>query len=404
MDNNSTEPAEILIDWLQQQEGTMIGLLETIVNIDSGSYDKPGVDRVIEVIQDFLTDYGVENQLIPRANHGNSLIAFVPGNTGADTLPEGDLFDGHPLGGHTLLMGHADTVFPRGTVAQRPFTIRDGIAYGPGVADMKSGLVMNTFVALAFHKFGFNRRPVYVLYTGDEEIASPASRPIIKKYAAGAATVLNAEPGRATGNVVTMRKGAMFIEFEVHGKAAHAGGNYSAGISAIDALAKKIIKLHELTDLEQGITTNVGLIEGGVSLNTIAPHAAAKLDVRYPDTVDHEELKKRIDAIIAHTGNEQGATGAVVAEGSFLPLSPTDGNKQLFDDYVQAAHSVGLEIAAESAGGSADSGLASVAGAPTLCATGPVGGNYHTDEEYCVIDTIVPRAQTAALTIFARHG
>jgi glutamate carboxypeptidase len=300
------------------------------------------------------------------------------------------------------LLGHMDTVFPEGTAAQRPFRVEGGIAYGPGVSDMKSGLVMNTYVALAFAELGVNKAPIHVFFTGDEEIASPSSRELTLQMARGAATVLNAEPGRPTGNVVVARKGGMFIDFEVHGVAAHSG-NPDKGASAIDALARKIIELHALNDKASGVTANVGTIRGGVTVNTVAPYAAAQLDVRFPMGVDLDELFRRVESII---GQEVPArtSGRITKRGSFLPLFETEASRKLLADYAEAAKEFGYTVAGESSGGCADSGFTASVGAPTLCGTGPVGGEGHSPREFCRLDTMVPRAQVSALTILARDG
>ncbi|HLR12476.1 MAG TPA: M20 family metallopeptidase [Burkholderiaceae bacterium] len=382
--------ADRVLQWLSEHEQEMLELLETLVNIDSGSYDKEGVDQVRKVLQAHLQQAGVATEVFPLDKHGDCLLATVPGQ-GSDT------------DAHVLLLGHMDTVFPRHTVAERPFEIRDGRAYGPGVADMKSGLVMNTFIACAFHALQCNQRPIKVFYTSDEEIASPSSRQLTLKMAEGAATVLNAEPGRPNGNVVVERKGAFFIDFEVNGVAAHAGVNHHKGASAIGALAHKVIDLHGLTNPETGVTTNIGTVQGGVSINTVAPHARGQLDVRYPGSVDHAQLHEQIVSIIEHT-HVPGTQARLTSEGKFLPLLRSDVNQALFEDYQRAAAQLGITVDSEAAGGSADSGLAASMGAPTLCATGPVGGLMHTVDEYLEVDTMVPRAQAAALTILARDA
>ena len=266
------------------------------------------------------------------------------------------------------------------------------------MADMKAGLVMNAFIARAFKEIGGNAHPIRLLLTGDEEIASPYSRPIIQQMARGAAAVFNAEPGRPNGNVVVARKGALFIDFEVEGISAHAGVNHAQGASAIGALASKILCLHALTDTESGITANVGTIRGGVSANTVAPHATGQLDVRFPPRSDCEGLKAKVVSIIEGE-SLAGTHGRVTRSGYILPLVQTELSRQLFERYARAAAEVGFEVEGEFTGGSADSGLTSAVGAATLCATGPVGGLVHTTDEYCCIDTIVPRAQAIALTI-----
>ncbi|WP_442595112.1 M20 family metallopeptidase [Parapusillimonas sp. JC17] len=379
---------EKLAAWLRSHEQEMFDLLERVVNIESGSYHKQGVDQVGELFRAFFDEAGIQTALYRQESHGNCLRADIPGSGGEQTP-------------HVLLLGHMDTVFPEGTLAQWPYRVQDGIAYGPGVADMKAGLVMNAFVARAFFECGGNVAPIRVFFTGDEEIASPSSRSLTIEMARGAGTVLNAEPGRPTGNVVVERKGAMFVDFEVEGVAAHAGVAHEKGASAIEALARKVVALHALTDRHSGVTTNVGTIEGGVSVNTVAPFARGRLDVRYPKGIDEDHLQRQIASIIEEAA-PACTCGRITHEGRFLPLFQTDESRMLLDDYTRAAQQLGVSVKGESTGGSADSGLTAAAGAPTLCATGPVGGNVHTRKEYCDLRTLVTRAEICAMTILAR--
>lgn len=385
---NQTARYEKLAVWLRSHEQEMFALLERVVSTESGSYFKPGVDRVCEIFREFFDQAGIETEIYHQESHGNCLRADIAGSGGVDTP-------------HVLLLGHMDTVFPEGTLANWPYRVEDGVAYGPGVADMKAGLVMNAFVARAFHECGGNVSRIRVFFTGDEEIASPCSRHLTVEMARGAGTVLNAEPGRPTGNVVVERKGAIFVDFEVEGVAAHAGVAHEKGASAIEALARKVMALHALTDRTTGVTTNVGIIEGGVSVNTVAPFAKGRLDVRYPKGTDEAALQQRISAIIEEA-SPACTCGRITHEGRFLPLFQTDESKMLLDDYCRAAQALGVSVKGESTGGSADSGLTAAAGAPTLCATGPVGGNVHTNKEYCELRTLVPRAEICAATILMR--
>ena len=385
-----TDIRKAVLAWLREREQDMFAMLEEVVNIDCGSANKAGVDRVGAIFRAHLERAGIATQVFPLDKHGDCILAKVPGSAGA----------GAP---HVLLLGHMDTVFPDGTAAARPYRAEGGIAYGPGVSDMKAGLVMNTFVAQAFTALGANRAPIHVFYTGDEEIASPSSRELTLQMARGAATVLNAEPGRASGNVVVARKGGIFIDFEIEGVAAHAGARPDKGASAIDALARKILQLHALTDKTTGVTTNVGTVRGGVTVNMVAPHAAAQLDVRFTADTDEEALYRKIQGIIGEQVPAR-TRGRITHEGRFLPLAQTDANRKLFNDYAKAAGEVGFTVTGEFSGGCADSGITASVGAPTLCATGPLGGDGHSPQEYCRIDTIVPRAQAAALTILARDA
>ena len=307
-------------------------------------------------------------------------------------------FVGGPSNSAIMLLGHRDTVFPKGEPTRRPFRIENGNAYGPGVADMKAGLVMNAFVLAAFQKFGGAPAPLVGLFTSDEEIGSPACRPIIEAEARRARAVFNSEPGRPTGNVVSGRKGGVFMRMEITGKAAHSGGNFTDGISAIEELARKIIALHALTDLTRGTTVNVGLISGGQTVNTVAPWAKCEIDLRYVTPADREDAMGKI-AKIAETAHVPGTSATLAIAGEFKPLVETPDSKRLFDHYASCASDVGLTVKGEFTGGCADSGFTAAVGTPTICAVGPVGGKAHTPDEYLVVDSLVPRAQTLALAV-----
>jgi glutamate carboxypeptidase len=181
--------------WLASQRDAMLALLRDAVNTDSGSYDKAGVDKAGQLFIDFFTQHGLIPTREPNDTYGDAIHIRLD-----DTRP-----NEKPI----LLMGHRDTVFPKGEAARRPFRIEDGRAYGPGVADMKGGLVINAFVLAAFKKFGGAPAPLAGLITSDEEIASPSSRPIIERTARAARCVFNSEPGRPSGAVVTGRKGGV---------------------------------------------------------------------------------------------------------------------------------------------------------------------------------------------------
>ncbi|WP_409566673.1 M20 family metallopeptidase [Methylobacterium sp. E-005] len=372
--------------WLDGQEGAMLALLEELVNIDSGSYDKPGVDAVGTRIAAFLAGEGIPVSTIPVEGYGDALKAEVAGSGGGN----------RPV----VLMGHRDTVFPKGEVARRPFHVVDGRAYGPGVADMKAGLVMNAFVLAAYHRAGGAPVPLVGLFTSDEEIGSPACRPIIEETARGARAVLNSEPGRPTGNVVTGRKGGVFMQLEVLGKAAHSGGNYADGRSAILELAHKTVAFHAITDLARGITVNVGLISGGQSVNTVAPRATCEIDLRYVTPPDRAEAMERIAGIVA-ASMVPDITAHLSIKGEFLPLVQDPASRALFETYAQVSAELGRLVEGEFAGGCADSGFTASVGCPTLCAVGPVGGKAHSPEEYLEVGSLVPRARAMAETIAA---
>ncbi len=388
---NVQAPEAAITAWLATQHDAMIDLLRRMVDIDSGSYDKPGIDAVGAVVEQFLAGHGIAVERLPQSKHGDCLRAAAPWQGSAG-----------PGGGNEaaniLLMGHRDTVFPAGEAARRPFTVEGTTAYGPGVADMKAGLVMNCFVLAAFARFGGSPAPVVALFTGDEEIGSPEGRPVIEAEARQARVVFNSEPGRATGNVVTGRKGGVFMAMRVTGKAAHSGGAFTAGISAIEELAHKIIAIHALTDLDRGITLNVGLVFGGQSVNTVAPWAEGQIDLRYVEPADRDDVMARIAAIIARSA-VPGTKTDLTIRGEFKPLVQTEAARRLFDLYVDSAAANGLHVEGEFSGGCADSGFTAGVGVPTICSVGPVGGKAHSPEEFLDLGSLVPRAQACARAI-----
>jgi glutamate carboxypeptidase len=371
-----------ILEWLAGQQTAMLALLETLVNTDSGSFDKPGVDAVGAHIRHFLHQNGIASDITPDERLGDAIHATV----------------GHGGNRPILLMGHRDTVFPKGEAARRPFHIEGNRARGPGVADMKAGLVMNCFVLAALKKFGGAAAPVTALFTGDEEIGSPYSRGVIEQHARAARAVFNSEPGRPGGAVVTGRKGGVFMRFEITGKAAHSGANFEVGISAINELAHKTLALQALTDIPKGTTLNVGVVAGGQTVNTVAPWARGEVDLRFVTPADRAAAMAKIEAIMAKSF-VSGTSTRLEITGEFLPLVENDDNAGLYEHYASCARTLGREAPGEFTGGCADSGFAAATGAPTICAVGPVGGRVHSPDEYMEIDTLVPRAQALALAI-----
>ncbi|WP_198651286.1 M20 family metallopeptidase [Salinicola sp. CPA57] len=381
--NDAERMTATACDWLAGQQAEMVDCLKTLVDIDSNSYDKAGTDAVADVIVGWLEADGIDVKRISRPESGDILEAWLEGD-GSDA-------------GHVLMMGHRDTVFPTGTVAERGYTRQGDTAFGPGVADMKSGLVLNIFVLRALKRLSPLPFPVRALFTADEEIGSRDGTAFIREAASGARAVLNAEPGRISGNVVTGRKGGAAFLIEVTGKAAHSGVSHADGASAIEALARKIVRLHALTDYDSGVTTNVGLIEGGVSRNTVSPSATAQLDTRFVTNQQRLDLLAAIEAIIAEE-DIPGTQATIRQTSGFLPMEPAM-SEGLFARYRTQAEKIGFNVEGEFTGGCSDAGTTASLGIPTLCGTGPVGAKMHTADEYCRLETFVPRAQAVAATI-----
>ncbi len=376
-----------LAAWLGARQEAMIALLAELVNLDSGTGNGAGIDAVAGRIAAFLEAAGLRPARVcdtPCALRAEVGAAEV----GAAEAERKSI----------LLMGHLDTVFPDGEARRRPFRREGARGRGPGVADMKAGLVMNCFVLAAFKALGDNRRPLVGLFTSDEEIGSPRGRSLVEAEARKAAYAFNAEPARASGNVVDARRGGAFMRLSIEGKAAHAGIDLRAGISAIDEMAHKIIALHGLTDFDRGVTVNVGVVSGGQSVNTTAPTSQALIDMRFSQSADRDRLMAAIAAIVERSWTP-GSSARLEITGEFLPLAPSADSRRVFAAYQAAARDLGFTVEAVATGGCADSGFAAAMGAVTLCGLGPVGGHAHSPDEYVELDTVAPRAQALALTI-----
>ena len=374
---------ESIVEWLDQQQANMLALLKDLVDIDSNSFDKAGVDRVGSRLVAFFDEHEIPHETIPLELHGDAIRAVVSGGDGNQPI---------------LLCGHRDTVFPTGEVQKRPFSTADGKAFGPGVADMKPGLVINAFILAAFHKFGGHPNPIVGLFTGDEEIGSPASKDVITAEAEKARLAFNSEPSRPSGNIVTRRKGGIFCRCEVTGVAAHSGGFFEDGRSAIEELARKVQALHALTDLEKGITINVGLVGGGQSVNTVAAHANCGIDIRYREIPDRAHIWSKVRDI-CETTTVNGTSSTLQVTGEFYPLNPSEQSAELFAIYKDVAAEDGIRVEGDHSGGCADSGFIAAAGTPVICGVGPVGGNYHRPDEWMQIDSLAERARFIAQTI-----
>jgi glutamate carboxypeptidase len=372
--------------WLAERGPDMEALLADLVNLDSGSYNQPGIEAVRQRIAAFLTENGIDIEDVET--EGGPCLAARTGPPSNE--------------GHFLLMGHMDTVFGEGETSRRPFLVEtlDGkrVGRGPGCADMKAGLVMNAFILAGFKATGTAPGPLVALYTRDEEIGSKYGRGAIEGLASGARAVFNAEPGRKSGNVVKGRRGGSFFRATVTGRAAHAGGNPQEGRSAIEEMARKILAWHALSSEDPDVTVSVGIVHGGEAVNMIAPFCEAMVDLRFGEVAIGERLEAEI-VKIAETCARDGLTGSIEKRGGFLPILDTPENQSLVDLYLDTAKGLGQQTGAEFTRGCADSGFTAALGVPTVCGTGPVGGNGHSPDEYVELDSFVPRAQAVAMSI-----
>ena len=366
--------------------------LERLVNTDCGSYTPGGVNQVGRWVAAFLADIGgtIETRPDPAGRLGDTVIATFEGPAGAPRV---------------LLIGHLDTVFDPGTAAARPFRIEDGIAYGPGVTDMKSGLLAGLYAlkALVADHAGRGGLPferLVFVANPDEEIGSPTSTPHIRALAPGMDVTLVLECARANGDIVSARKGILDLRIAVNGRAAHAGVEPEKGRSAILEAARIVRELHALNGRWPGVTVNVGVIGGGTRPNVVAERCSLEVDVRGTSRASLEAAEAEIRRIAEST--EVPDTSIEFEEmARWWPMEKLARSGRLVAHAQAIAASLGFSVADASTGGASDANTTSGMGVPSLDGLGPIGGSDHSPAEYLVVDSIVPRTTLLAGLLLA---
>ncbi len=368
---------EQIREFVEGREAQMWADLEALVNINSHSENPEGCQRVLEWFEAHF-----------RAN-GLTEGGQVAGPGGRKHLI---LTNGVTEGPHILLVGHVDTVFPVDHPFQR-FERRGEHFHGPGVSDMKGGLlVAATALGALQHIEALSKFRVTAFINSDEEVQSRTSKELLLELCAtGIDVALVFEGGRSNGDLVKGRKGVGRYFLRVTGKGAHAGISHADGVNAIEDLSAKILGIQNLTDYSRGITLNVGKVSGGVSRNTVAPEANAEFDLR----LIHPEDGDRIDAAvrkIATTPHLEGTETSVEGGVGRPPWPENPESESLASHFIGCAHRLGQDVGARKTGGGSDGNFTYSAGIPTIDALGPVGGNPHTPEEYIVASSMVERA------------
>ncbi len=373
-----------MLDRLDGWRDEQIEFLARLVNHDSGTDDVLDVNRVGAILAERLERLGFAVRRVASERFGDHLVGDKPG-----TGPKRFLF-----------VGHYDTVFPSGTVKQRPFRIdAEGRAWGPGVYDMKGGLAALLY-ALRAHAETKTRTwaetNVSVVFNADEERLSPTSRPVIEAEARRAHSVGILEPARPGGEYVMARKGAGTFYLEVRGKASHAGLQPEMGASAIWDLAQKVAALHALTDFERGTTVNVGTVRGGERPNVVADRAFAEIDLRAWSLAEADAAAAAMRKI-CEPARVPGTTARFWGQVSFPPWPPgLPGTDRLLEIMRAAGRDLGVEVRAIKTGGGSDGNHTSAI-APTLDGMGPKGSRAHSEEEFVEIATLLERTKMLAL-------
>ena len=366
--------------------GDFVAALEAMVNVDCGSYTRVGVNRIADMCEERFIERGWK---VERRAH-------VP-IAGEELL--GDLVIGRlegAGGSNVLLVGHTDTVFDEGTVNERPFRVDGDIALGPGVSDMKGGLLTGFFAVEVLQDAGFDRfGTITYVCNPDEEIGSPFSGPVIRDLAPGHDAALVLEAARENGDIVSSRKGITDYVISIRGRAAHAGVEPERGRSAILEAANKIIALQALNGRWPGVTVNVGVARGGTRSNVVPERCELLVDVRSPQAGTLDEADAEIRRICSETVVPDVVIG-VDGNGWHRPMEKREGGARLATIAIEVAAELGFELRDAATGGASDANTTSAAGTATLDGLGPIGGDDHGSAEWLHLPSVVPRISLLA--------
>ena len=350
--------------------------LKPLINVDCGTYTPEGVAKVADLMTEKYESIGWQvTRHVFDEKVGPALVAT--------NKPEAEEFD-------VMMIGHLDTVFPAGTVAEWSLSTDEEKAYGPGVADMKSGQ-LNMFKACASLPADVaDRLAIVVVMNPDEEIGSIYSGELVKETAKKSKRVLVAEAARADGSLVKARKGMARYVIEFNGKAAHAGNEPQNGISAISELAHWVTTLNKETNFETGTTLNFGTITGGAGSNVVPEYAKTELDIRFWNNDDYAALEKQIAELVANPFLE-GIKVDIDRDAYKPAFTPDVESEKLMALIEKSGQDMGLNITWQAVGGGSDANLTGALGVPTVDGLGPIGGAMHSRKEFMVLNSIEER-------------
>ena len=370
----------------EQRYDDFVDALREMVNVDCGSYTPEGVNAIADLCQ-------------ARFERGGWAVERRRHEPTGDQEQLGDLVVGRLEGGgraRVMMIGHTDTVFDPGTVAERPFRIEGDRAFGPGVTDMKGGLLTGFFAVEVLQAAGYDGfGTITYICNPDEEIGSPWSRETILDEAGRADAALVLEGARENGDVVSSRKGVLDIRLEIEGRAAHAGVEPERGRSAILEAAHKTVALQALNGRWPGVTVNVGVVHGGTRPNVVPERCVLEVDVRSPEEATFEEAGAAVEAIAnEHTVPDVSVT--TISNGWHRPMEKKEGGARLAALAIEVADELGFGLRDAATGGASDANTTSGAGVPSLDGLGPIGGDDHGPKEWLDLSSVVPRISLLA--------
>ncbi len=378
-----TKLAQVFVDAMTGRLPRYLDDLKAMTSIDCGTHNKAGIDRVVQLLADRLSDAGAEVEIKENAEAGNDVVGRLYGRGSR----------------RVLLLCHSDTVYPDGTAASRPYRVEGDSILAPGVCDMKAGILTALNALFLLGDAGFDDfAGITLLCTSDEEAPPRHSVELIKAAAREVDAVFCMEPARANGDMVSARKGVVVYTLVAKGREAHAGVQPEMGRSAVVALASRVCEIWKLNGLRPGLTVNPGIFRGGTAANTVAGEATCVLDLRVARTEDIEAFESAIQETLSASVIPD-IEFDLTADVAMPPMEKTHSSQRLVDLAVQAAAEVGFPVTDTSTGGGSDGAYAASTGTPVLDGLGPVGGQAHSEREYVVRSTIVPRTAMLARLI-----
>jgi len=369
-----------ITEFIKNHKQDLFTLLEELVLIQSYSRNKTGVDRVGQRIAREMTQMGFFCEFTRQTELGNNLIARSPARTQNDSTKN-----------QILITGHMDTVFPEDS-SFNWYKEDETKCYGPGVADMKGGLVVGIFALKALiHTGQLKNLPVTFIFNSDEEIGSPTSRELIAKEAKQSRLAYVLEAGGMSNDIVTGRKGNLSLNLTVTGKAGHAAFAGKDKASAILEMAHKTLAIEAINAPEKGISANVGTINGGIGSNTVADRVIAGLDFRFLTREDEDQVKARLDQIQTHHTVPNTHSEMAVTSGR-PPMPQTRDTLDLYEKIESIAQDLTMPVCSELRQGVSDANIIARQGIPVIDGLGPMGEKDHSEDEYIISSSLWERA------------
>ena len=355
--------------------------LRTICAIDSYTFHKPGVDTVATYMAARMRGLGMETHMFEQEHWGNDLLGVLHGHGKSNMV----------------LLGHLDTVYPPGIASARPVRTEGNIVYGPGVSDMKGCLLTALYAIEGLQESGYaDFGEIRFLCVSDEEINDRHCIDTIREVSQDCQAAFVLEAGRASGDIVSARKGNAWYTLTAHGRSAHAGVEPEKGRNAIVEIAHQLLQFQSLNGWRDGITVNPGVISGGTMPNVVPDFAQAQFDLRFLHPDDRLDIEARMREMMTHQRVPDVALTLELRPDFKGPLVATPASIQLAEQAQHIANMLGFSINHILTGGASDASYTSSFGVPTLDGLGPIGGNDHSPQEYLLLDSVAPRTALLA--------